>query len=98
MAADVETACGKVNLKAAPFGDRCDPQKLPPWASTIDRQIQSPMPIPFGLVLKNGSKIRLAMDGSSPGPVSARAAAARQCQIPSARRGRSPGPPEYLLA
>jgi hypothetical protein len=31
----------------------------------IDRQIESPMPIPWGFVVKNGSKMRLRFSGDS---------------------------------
>ena len=34
--------------------------------STIDRQIESPIPIPSALVVKNASKIRLASSDSIP--------------------------------
>src|SRR5260370_10396592 len=60
-----------VNRKIAPHGTPGDPQSCPPCAVMIDRQIDSPMPMPWGLVVKNGSKMRSAVAGSSPGPVSA---------------------------
>ena len=36
----------------------------------IDRQIEMPMPMPLGLVVKEGSKMRSAVAGSSPAPLS----------------------------
>ena len=35
----------------------------PPWASMIERQIDNPMPMPPGLVVKNASNIRAACSG-----------------------------------
>jgi hypothetical protein len=32
-----------------------------------DRQIDSPMPVPFGFVVKNASKTRSAISGALPG-------------------------------
>src|ERR1700722_19177352 len=61
---------GAVNWKTVPHGTRGDAQKRPPWDSMIDRQIESPMPMPSGFVVKKGSKMRCAIAGSSPGPVS----------------------------
>jgi cytochrome c biogenesis protein CcmG/thiol:disulfide interchange protein DsbE len=42
----------------------------PSWASIIDRQIDSPMPMPCGLVVNIGLNIRSAAPGSKPFPVS----------------------------
>src|ERR1700693_2885719 len=42
----------------------------PSWASTIDRQIDSPIPMPCALVVNNGENIRSAALGSTPFPVS----------------------------
>jgi hypothetical protein len=39
----------------------------------IDRQIEIPMPMPPGFVVKKGAKMRRAIAGSSPGPVSSTA-------------------------
>ena len=40
----------------------------PPCDFTMDRQIESPMPMLSDLVVKNASKIRLALSGSIPVP------------------------------
>jgi hypothetical protein len=44
--------------------------RVPKWSSTIDRQIERPIPIPFGLVVKNASKIWSISFGSIPIPQS----------------------------
>ncbi len=46
-------------------------QSCPPCASTIDRQMDRPIPIPCGLVVKNASKMRVRSLGSMPVPQSA---------------------------
>ena len=46
-------------------------QSRPPWASTIERQIDRPSPIPSPFVVKNGSKIWSSFSDSIPLPVSA---------------------------
>jgi len=45
---------------------------LPPCFSTMRAQMERPRPVPspFALVVKNGSKIRPATSGVMPGPVS----------------------------
>src|SRR5271170_3943155 len=55
---------------AAPYGARGDAHSRPRWPSTIDRQIESPIPRPSDFVVKKGSKRRSATVGSSPAPVS----------------------------
>jgi hypothetical protein len=42
---------GRVNWKLAPSEPVAAAQARPPWASMIERQIDSPMPIPPGLVV-----------------------------------------------
>lgn len=37
---------GKITSKTEPWGRRGNAVRLPPWAWTIDRQIDSPIPIP----------------------------------------------------
>ena len=61
---------GTVKRTSAPCGARGDTHKRPPWASTIDRQMASPMPRPSGFVVKKGWNMRSATAGSSPAPVS----------------------------
>src|SRR5436190_1362166 len=60
---------GKVNWNMAPL-ESDSAHKRPPWDSTIDRLIDNPIPIPSGLVVKNGSKMCSARSGSSPAPES----------------------------
>jgi hypothetical protein len=40
------TPVGRVIRRANPRGRRGDAERRPPWASTIDRQIDNPIPIP----------------------------------------------------
>ena len=42
----------------------------PPWASMMDRLMDSPIPIPVGLVVKNASNIRSIFWGFRPVPES----------------------------
>jgi hypothetical protein len=42
---------GRVNWKLAPRGTVAAAHTRPPWASMIERQIDSPIPIPPGLVV-----------------------------------------------
>jgi hypothetical protein len=48
------TQRGTVKRTSAPCGARGATHKRPPWASTIDRQMASPMPSPSGFVVKKG--------------------------------------------
>src|SRR5262249_57762101 len=49
------TAVGSVIWNVAPAPSRLlARERLPPWASTIDRAMARPMPIPVGLVVKKG--------------------------------------------
>src|SRR5262249_41645090 len=48
---DFTSALGKVNLNAAPRGLLASAHRRPPWASMMDRQIDSPMPVPLGFVV-----------------------------------------------
>src|SRR5207245_11224205 len=47
---------GKVNWNMTPL-EYDSTHKCQPWDSTIDRLIDNPIPIPSGLVVKNGSKM-----------------------------------------
>jgi hypothetical protein len=40
------TLVGKVNWNTAPRGSFASAHSRPPWASMIDRQIDSPIPVP----------------------------------------------------
>jgi len=42
---------GKVNRNAAPLGSFASAHSRPPWASMIDRQIDSPIPTPLDFVV-----------------------------------------------
>jgi hypothetical protein len=48
---------GSVKLKVAPGPELDVAHKRPPWDSIIDRLIESPIPVPSALVLKNALKI-----------------------------------------
>jgi hypothetical protein len=52
------TPVGMVKRSAVPCGARGATHSCPPWASMIDRQIESPIPRPSGFVVKKGSKMR----------------------------------------
>ena len=54
----------------APPPARFSADSWPPWASTIVREIASPIPMPPCLVVKNGSKICFRTSGRIPGPLS----------------------------
>jgi hypothetical protein len=45
-------------------------QSRPPWASTIERQIERPMPMPLGLVVKKALNNRSAFSDEIPTPQS----------------------------
>jgi hypothetical protein len=69
-ARDASCPSGNVNRNTAPAGSlaRCGyPSAV---ASTIERQIASPMPVPLGLVVQKESNRRSWAAGSSPGPES----------------------------
>jgi hypothetical protein len=51
-------ASGTLKLKMLPRGEWFEAEIDPPWASTMERQIDKPMPMPPALVLKKASKIR----------------------------------------
>src|SRR5882724_10818329 len=61
---------GSANWKTAPRGSFGIARNRPPWAATIERLMDSPIPIPSGLVVKNGSKIRSLVSAFSPRPES----------------------------
>jgi hypothetical protein len=45
------STAGKVNLNTAPRGSFASAHSRPSWASMIDRQIDSPIPVPLDLVV-----------------------------------------------
>src|SRR6478735_11761346 len=61
---------GKVKQKLAPRGKLSAAHKRPPCASTMERLIDNPMPVPSSFVVKKGSKTLSACCGGSPTPVS----------------------------
>lgn len=61
---------GSSNSNVAPLSEFLLSARCPPCASTIDRLIDRPTPIPSGLVVKNGVKMRRTLYSLSPGPES----------------------------
>jgi hypothetical protein len=61
---------GKATSKIEPRKSVSVSRSLPPWLSTIVRQIDSPSPVPVVLVVKNGSNILSLSFAPIPGPVS----------------------------
>ena len=47
---------GRLNRKVAPRSEAPSVHKRPPCDSMMDRLMRSPIPVPWGLVVKNGSK------------------------------------------
>lgn len=61
-----------MNLKVAPKGSSEGTSSVPLWASVIERQTDNPSPMPAGLLVTSGSKMRAATarasrPGSAPG-------------------------------
>src|SRR4029079_5145058 len=65
-------ASGTVKQNALP-GARVSCQRRPPCASTIERLIASPSPVPLAFVITNGSNSASAISGEIPGPLSSTA-------------------------
>ena len=61
---------GNSSRNTDPCKAPADAHKRPLWASTIDRQIDRPTPMPEGFVVKYVSNMRLMLSGSIPVPVS----------------------------
>src|SRR6202030_21923 len=68
----LETAA-RVKRNTVPPPRLGSPFRRPPCASTIERQIERPSPIPLAFVETNGSKSRLATSFPSPRPLPATA-------------------------
>ena len=66
----VSRHAGNVNSNVLPAPELRLAHMRPPCCSMIDRQIDSPMPMPWDLVVKNASKMRLIFFGSIPVPES----------------------------
>src|SRR6266436_8005809 len=64
------TAVGKVKWNVAPRPLFAVAHKRPPWDSTMERLMDNPMPLPWGLVVKNASKICSVFSLGRPTPVS----------------------------
>ena len=72
-------------------------RRSPWWRLTTTRKLTSrpsPVPCPTGLVVKNGSKIRLRTSGAMPGPVSSISTTAQS----SSRRVRIVNVPDPSMA
>src|SRR5262245_468522 len=63
-------AMGRSNSTVAPRWRLLNTRTTPPWASMIERAIESPMPIPAGLVVKKGSKTTFWVPSRKPVPES----------------------------
>ena len=68
--AALSSAIGSVKRNAAPPPFLFSAHSRPLCASTIVREIARPIPMPFGLVVKNGSKIRASLSAGMPCPAS----------------------------
>src|ERR1700733_13380543 len=66
----ISAAVGKVKWNVAPRPLFAVAHKRPPCDSTMERLIDNPMPLPWGLVVKNESKIRSIFSLGNPMPVS----------------------------
>lgn len=69
--ADVAVSRPRTNWNTEPRGVLGKTDSMPSWASMIDRQIDSPIPMPPDLVVKSGLNTRGASSGPMPLPVSA---------------------------
>jgi hypothetical protein len=61
---------GRLTRKLAPPSLLAEARIVAPCASTIERLMESPRPIPWDLVVKNGSNTCFAVSESIPTPVS----------------------------
>src|ERR1700726_1251815 len=68
--ARASTLVGRLKQKVAPGPILEVAQTRPPCASTIDRVIAKPIPVPCGFVVWNASKICSALSVGNPTPVS----------------------------
>src|SRR5665213_3225893 len=82
-----------MNWKVAPRGELSVAHKRPPCDSMIDRLMDSPIPVPLSLVVKNALKICSACSGGNPTPVSVTEISSRpssasdfDCKLTSAGR------------
>src|ERR1700686_2953155 len=61
---------GRVNCNVAPWGTFAVAHSLPPWASMIERQTESPIPMPLDLVVKKALNSRSVFSAGIPTPQS----------------------------
>ena len=61
---------GIAMVNVEPFPTTLSAEIVPPWASTMRLQIESPRPIPWGLVVKRGNQIFVMTSFGIPAPVS----------------------------
>jgi len=52
-----DQAMGRLSVKQAPSPGLLCSSTVPPWFSITEKTLASPRPVPWGLVVKNGSKI-----------------------------------------
>src|SRR6266496_5873505 len=59
---------GNLIRNTAPHPGSLSAHICPSWASTTVRAMDSPMPIPLGLLVTNGSKTSFSLSSGMPGP------------------------------
>src|SRR5215469_1292813 len=79
-------ANGSVKLSTAPYRAAASAHSRPPCASMMEVLIESPMPMPSGLVVKKVSKMRAAFSAARPVPESS---TATRTVLPSNRSDRT---------
>src|SRR5262249_39695604 len=96
----LDLGTGREKWKTAPLGVFPTTHHRPPSASTMDRQTDSPIPIPLLLLVKNGSKMRFSVSGSIPGPESSMATMHSPVSVASdlSRKMREPGAVELMAS
>lgn len=97
-AVDSLYAPGRVNWKVVPRSELAVADRRPPCDSMIDRLIESPIPVPCVLVVKNASKILSACSRGSPTPVSVTEGNSEPSGVFSDYMVRTPGVPVSLMA
>jgi hypothetical protein len=61
---------GRINANWLPLPNSLVAVKRPPWASTMRRARESPNPVPFPFVVKNGRNMFGSTSGGMPFPLS----------------------------
>src|SRR6516162_6286039 len=77
------TPTGNSNWKIEPLDAPADAQIRPAWLSMIERQMESPIPVPRAFVVNRGLKMRSILDGSIPLPVSSIETCTVSCSVTS---------------